>query len=284
MQGIIFVTWEKFLGERFGNSFLNVYRNAIGETAATAPLTSKVYDDVSLLAGVKAACQLTGMSSSSILREYGHYFVTNSLTSHLCSYLLTQVHSGRELLIAMRDAHAQMRRTPDALTPPVFSYEVFSDNPNEFALIYDSPRHLCAVLYGAIEGAAERFKERVRIVESSCMKQGASVCRFEVSFQSTRSGQTAQLETPEMQRQRMAQRYLDNIVLESLPYQGGITLNELQRILQKKPISPMYLRPRVVLEALRHLQFAGLIASTSNTPGDELMKRRYWRAPTDWNG
>ncbi len=45
MQGLIFVTCEKYLAERFGTMLLNIYRAAIGETAATAPLTSRVYDD-----------------------------------------------------------------------------------------------------------------------------------------------------------------------------------------------------------------------------------------------
>ncbi len=29
MQGLIFVTWEKYLSERFGSQFLNAYRDSI---------------------------------------------------------------------------------------------------------------------------------------------------------------------------------------------------------------------------------------------------------------
>src|ERR1700730_9448967 len=52
MQGLIFVTWEKSLAERFGTSLLNTYRNKIGETPAHSPLASRVYDDAVLLTGV----------------------------------------------------------------------------------------------------------------------------------------------------------------------------------------------------------------------------------------
>ncbi len=166
MHGLIFVTWEKFLFERFGSSFLTTYRAMIGETAATAPLTSRVYDDEALLVGVDAACQLTGLPAEALLRAYGCYFMINGLTSHLCAYLLTKVHSGRDLLLTMGDAHAQMRRTFEALTPPLFRYEPLLNNPNEFALIYDSPRQLCPMLLGAILGAAERYGERVNVVET----------------------------------------------------------------------------------------------------------------------
>jgi len=52
MHGLIFVTWEKYLVERFGSALLYQYRQEIGETAASAPLASQVYDDATLLAGV----------------------------------------------------------------------------------------------------------------------------------------------------------------------------------------------------------------------------------------
>jgi len=280
MHGLIFVTWEKYLTERFGSELLNSYRAAIGETAATGPLASRVYDDATLLAGVGAACQLTRRSADTLLWEYGRYFMLNGLTNHLCAYLLTQVKSGRELLLAMRDAHAQMRRTPDGITPPLFSYEPLAADPREMLLIYDSPRKLCSVLWGAIEGAAERYGEKVQIVERPCMKRGAPMCRFELRFSAPTSGPLTHLETPEQIARRNDQQQLDNLVLSVLPDNDGVTLVALQDILQHYQVSSNQLRPSVLLAALRHLQHAGLVASTANQPGDDLARRRYWRAPT----
>lgn len=279
MHGLIFVTWEKYLSERFGSALLKEYRNTIGETAATAPLASLVYDDATLLAGVGAACELTRLPADTILREYGRYFIINGLTSHLCSYLLTQVHSGRDLLLVMRDAHAQMRRTPDALTPPLFRYQTVIAKPHELTLFYDSPRKLCSVLRGAIEGAAERYGEQVHIVERTCMKQGAAACCFELIF-SPPMADFWQRETPEQIARRNAQQQLARLVLQTLPDSDGVRLVELQEILRKRQVSPNQVRPSVLLEALLHLQHAGLVASTANQPGDDLTRRRYWRAPT----
>ncbi len=283
MHGLIFVTWEKFLAERFGNSFLNMYRSSIGETAASSPLTSRVYDDATLLAGVGAACQLTGLSADTILHEYGRYFMVNGLTSHLCAYLLTQVRSGKELLLVMRDAHAQMRRTPDALTPPLFKYEAVPGDPYAFALIYDSPRQLCPVLLGAIEGAAERYGEKVKVTERTCMKRGGAVCRFETRFFSSSARQQRQQETTEQQARRRARQQLADQVLSILPNTDGVTLAELQGILRLRRVSPNQVRPSVLLEALHHLAHAGLAGTTANQPGDNLAQRRYWRVPTTGN-
>ncbi len=280
MQGIIFVTWEKYLAERFGNDFLNLYREAVGETASTVPLTSRVYDDAQLLAGLSAASQLAHFPADALLREYGRYFLINGLTSHLCAYLLAQAHSGRDLLLMMRKAHAQMRKAPEGLTPPVFGFEALLNNPNGLILIYDSHRQLCPVLYGAIEGAAERFGERAQIIERTCMKRGAPECRFEVQFLAGLNGHSSR-ETQEQIAQRKSKQQLADMVLAALPDTNGVTLQELQGIMLHWQVHPNQLRLSLLLEALKNLQFAGLVASSANQPGDDLAHRRYWRVPAE---
>ena len=283
MHGLIFVTWEKFLAERFGSELLHQYRDTIGESTATAPLASRVYDDATLLAGVGAACQLTGRPAETLLRDYGRYFMLNGLTSHLCAYLLTQVQSGKELLLTMRQAHQQMRRTPDGLTPPLFGYEDLPGDPNGFVLIYESARQVCPVLWGCIEGAAERYGESVSVVERTCMKKGAAACRFEVHFFALGSHAQAALETPEKRARRIARQQLADFVWSLLPDSGGVTLAELQDLCARRNLHPQQRRPSVLLEALHHLQYVGLAASSANSHGDDLMHRRFWRAPTsDW--
>jgi hypothetical protein len=281
MHGLIFVTWEKYLSERYSETILKKYREEIGETAATSPLASRTYSDEVLLAGVAAACKLTGTSVDTMLWEYGRYFIINGLTSHLCAYLLTRVDNGRDLLLMMRKAHAQMRRLPDGLTPPLFEYEATSNSPQELSLVYDSPRQLCTLLWGAIEGAAQRYGQRAQVVEASCVKHGAPVCRFEVRFSPPVSKPLEVLETPEQIVKRANQQQLANLILSVLPTEYGLTLAELQEHLRVWEVKQEQVRPALLLEGLRHLQHAGLVSSTANQPGDNLSNRRYWRAPTE---
>lgn len=280
MHGLIFVTWEKYLSERFSEALLKDYRAAIGETAATSPLASRTYSDEVLLVGVKAACRLTGLPLDTLVWEYGRYFMINGLTGHLCAYLLSRVKNGRDLLLTMRQAHAQMRRLPDGLTPPLFEYQTSPDSQQDLALLYDSPRHLCALLWGAIEGAAQRYGQRVQVVEVSCMKQGAPICHFDLHFSTPVSQPLELLETPEQIAKRTNQQQLANLVLSVLPAEYGLTLVELQEHLRVWVVGSQQVRPAVLLEALRHLQHAGLVSSTANQPDDNLANRRYWRTPT----
>lgn len=280
MHGLIFVTWEKYLAERFGTRLLHAYRASIGETAASAPLANHLYDDATLLAGVGAACKLTNIDADTLLREYGRYFIVNSLTSHLCAYILQQVNDGRDLLLKMRSSHAQIGRTAEMVTPPIFQYEVFSNNPDMLILVYDSPRKLCSVLQGAIEGAAERYDEQVYINERTCMKKGAAACRFEIQFLRATNQATPTI-TQEQQSQNVQKRQFSNLILATLPDQGGVMLNELLQRLQMNSglFDASLLRPSKVVEALNHLQYAGFVSSTATQPGDTFTSRRYWRTP-----
>jgi len=277
MHGLIFVTWEKYLSERFTGSVLREYRDNLGKTLPTAILASRVYDDTILLAGVAEANRITRVPVEVLLREFGRYFITNGLTRHLCAYILTQVHSGRELLLAMHDAHEQMSRLPDGLAPPLFQYSTRSQKPDKLTLIYDSPRKLCSVLMGAIEGAAERYGEQVHIIEQTCMKRGDSVCRFDIRFSAPA---TELVETPEQSERQQTKQQFAQFILALLPDDGGVTLTELQKTLALRGVKQEQIRPALLLEALRLLHYAGLVATTANHTGDDLMHRRYWRAPT----
>ncbi len=277
MQGLIFATWEKYLSERFRGSVLRKYRDALEGKIPTTLLASRVYDDEILLAGVAEASQITGVPADTLLREFGRFFITNGLTRHLCAYILTQVHSARDLLLAMHDAHQQMSRLPESLTPPLFQYRTRADKPDELTLIYDSPRKLCSVLMGAIEGAVELYGEQVHIIEQTCMKRGDFTCRFEIHFSASSTGR---LETPEQIEHQQAKQHFAQFILSLLPENGGVTLAELQKFVAMKGLKPEWTRPALLLEALRHLHHAGLVATTANHAGDNLTHRRYWRAPT----
>jgi len=292
MKGIIFVVWEKYLDERFGSKFLHSYRDAIGESDTNLPLTGRTYPDAMLVQGLKTASRMTSLTEDRLMVEYGRYFMINGLVEYLCGYLLAQSWCGYDLLLQMRDAHAQMRRTPDGLTPPLFEYEVLSGDHNHMILTYDSSRHLCSLLEGCIYGAAERFGERAQVHQHSCQKKGDRVCRFEVMFEGESWAKRATPDMIEREKQRLSKQGLSNLILQALPHQVGeaISLADLKRMVDQnqgpyfpeiyknqRHLNPVHISQ--VYTALAKLQQVGLVASTVNM-GDTFESRRYWRAPT----
>ncbi len=293
MKGIIFVVWEKYLEERFGSSFIDKYRESIHESKANLPVTGKTYPDEMLLQGLTVARQLSTFSEDRLMFEYGRYFMLNGLVEYLCGYLLAQSWNAYDLVLQMRDAHAQMRRTPDGVMPPLFSYEVLSNDHTHMILTYDSQRKLCSLLDGAIHGAAERFGERARTRELSCMKRGDPVCRFDVVFEGESWAKRATPAAIAQEKQRLSKQGLTNLMLQVLPKDANAAMDlkaikvavdqhqgpyfpeiyQEQRHLTAVHISQLY-------TALTKLQQVGLVASTVNREGDTFEKRRYWLSPT----
>jgi hypothetical protein len=276
VHGLVFVTWERYLAERFQGGIINRYRAALDGIAPTPLLADRVYDDAALLAAVKAASNITHVPADTLLREYGYYFITNALTRHRCAYLLSQTHNGLELLLAMHDAHEQMGRLPDGLTPPLFKYRRSPHDPETLIVVYDSPRQICSVLWGAIEGAAAYYGETAQVTELRCMKRGYAVCEFAVTFFAASEGSNV----PQQNEQNQVQQQFADLILSMLPKEEGMTLGELQEALRLRGINQRQQRPALILQALLHLHYAGLVASTANRPGDDFMHRRYWRVPT----
>jgi predicted hydrocarbon binding protein len=277
MHGLIFVTWEKYLSGRVSVTVLQNYKHALEGKVPGPLLASRVYSDDLLLAAVTVASQTAAIPVETLLREYGRYFITNGLTRHLCAYILTRVHSARELLLSMHDSHQQMSRLPESLTPPLFQYQTQANKPDELILIYDSPRKLCPVLMGAIEGAAERYEEQVQIVEQTCMNRGDFVCRFAVRFSASA---TSYQQTPEQREHEQTKQQFARFILSLLPDEDGWTLAEVQKQVVLRGVQKEWERPALLLEALRHLHHAGLAATTANHAGDNFVNRRYWRVPT----
>ena len=293
MKGIIFVVWEKYLQERFGADFIKTYRNKIGERTDQLPMTGRTYPDELLGKGLQAASQLTRLADDQLMLEYGRYFMINGLVEYLCGYLLAQSWNAPDLLLQMRGAHAQMRRTAEGVEPPLFSYEVLSDDKKHMILTYDSSRMLCSLLYGCIYGAAERFGEKVQIREISCMKKGAPVCRVDVRFEGESWAKNASSNVLESETERLYKQGLSNLILQLLPYdrKASMSLKDLHAAVQQNqgPYFPQIYTKQQTINAVHisqiyttvaKLQQVGLIASTTNQSGDTFENRRYWRAPT----
>jgi hypothetical protein len=163
-------------------------------------------------------------------------------------------------------------------------------------MTYDSPRHLCPLLIGSIEGAATRYGEQALVREQACMRHGAPACIFAIRFfhpsgspysaalSAAGSGAPSDSHSPAQQDRWDAQRRLADAVYTILPDDDGVMLSEAQRRMQARfPEIEEAARPFILLEAINHLVHVGWVATSANEPGDALGTRRYWRAPRAGN-
>ncbi|GAC1365484.1 MAG: hypothetical protein NVS2B12_10470 [Ktedonobacteraceae bacterium] len=278
MHGLIFVTFENFLRQEFGQGFLTDVRSYAQKLGAPSSLLiHNVYPDDVLFRVVAYVCEKQGIQVDEAMRAYGSYYIVNELTGRQCSYLLQKVDNARDLLLTMSHAHRQMHSASKMVSPPFFRYE-FDSVDDALILIYDNQRMLCSLLRGAIEGAAQRYGEGVIINEINCMKRGDLECRLRIKFyRLTRLPSRVSLQQEQLQH---FQHTLADLMLAVLPedMSHGITLYQLPWIMVQRygPTIEAYMRPTLLYQAMSQLQNAGLVSATPNTTTEA---RRYWRAP-----
>ena len=105
-------------------------------------------------------------------------------------------------------------------------------------LTYDSHRQMCPVLCGCIEGAADRFGEKVIMVERACMQHGARACLLEVRFFGLDVSKVP-VENMAMQNRHREQHMADTIP-RVLPFEDGVTLQDLETLLRVRSGIPLH--------------------------------------------
>jgi hypothetical protein len=69
---------------------------------------------------------------------------------------------------------------PDARPPELAVTDLGEEG---LEIVYTSPRRICAMLRGLVEGTGRVYGEAPQVLELECMHHGASACRFHIRFQ-----------------------------------------------------------------------------------------------------
>jgi glycine cleavage system aminomethyltransferase T len=95
--------------------------------------------------------------------------------------------SSRPFIVSVNQIiHPEVRKLYAGADVPVFD---FSDGPDGALMLgYRSPRKLCALAQGFIEGAAAHFHESVAVEHQTCMHDGDAECRMRLSFSTNGAG------------------------------------------------------------------------------------------------
>jgi predicted hydrocarbon binding protein len=89
--------------------------------------------------------------------------------------------TARSFLLTVETRIHQVVRVaiPDALPPEL---EIPEIDEGAISIVYRSPRRLCAMLSGLVEGTARHYGDTAQIEEHSCMHRGDDSCTFEILF------------------------------------------------------------------------------------------------------
>jgi predicted hydrocarbon binding protein len=175
MHGLIFVSLRDYLVAEHGTATEE-------EVMATEPFyfVSEAYPDEQFAELLDRACRVTGMRREKLLHAFG-VFTAEKTFARLYPALFALSSNAHEFLLGVETSIHEVVRVamPDARPPEL---DVSDSANGAVAIVYTSPRRLCALLRGLVEGTARHYREKVRIEELACMDRGDDACRFEVRF------------------------------------------------------------------------------------------------------
>jgi Haem-NO-binding len=177
LHGLIFTTFRDFVTTQYGPAI------AASVLAEQPPhVLTEAYPDEEFIDAVKTACRVTGVDTDDLVREFG-IFAGETTFPRLYSEYYSVAGSARSFLLTVEGLiHELVRATIPNAAPPRLEVAPLGDDG--VSIEYSSPRKLCVLLRGLVEGTARHYGETAEIHEPACMHRGDAACRFEIRFRS----------------------------------------------------------------------------------------------------
>lgn len=175
MHGLIFASFRDYLVTEHGADV--AHEVTAGEPQYTL---SEAYPDEQFLALLERACARTALSADDLLFEFG-VFTAATTFARLYSVLYKLSPTARDFLLTVETPiHDTVRvAMPDARPPQLAVTDLGADG---LEIVYPSPRRICALLRGLVEGTGRVYDETLEVEEPECMHRGDPACRVVVRF------------------------------------------------------------------------------------------------------
>ena len=135
------------------------------------------YQDSELVALIGALAARTGESEPWTLRWFGRTAMP-MLAAAYPAFFVDQ-DDIRTFVVALNDIiHPEVRKLYPGADVPTFGFRRVDEAT--VVLRYGSPRRMCALAEGLIEGAAAQFGQQVTITQRDCMLRNDELCTIEV--------------------------------------------------------------------------------------------------------
>ena len=183
MKGIVFNLLEEVVVRHQGEDSWDSLLERTGLDGVYTALGS--YPDEFIFRLVAAASELLDMPPFEVLRWFGREAMP-SLAIRYPAYFDTHDSTRSFILSVNQIIHPEVRMIYPGADVPTFG---FRDEPDgALMMTYRSPRRLCALAHGFIEGAAVHFGESLGVDHLSCMHKGDAECRCRITFHGKRQG------------------------------------------------------------------------------------------------
>ena len=177
MHGIVYFLLQQFVESNWDNATWSSMFDSAG-LDRKAYLPTEVYPDAEILALVEAGANVAHVSQEEVLASFGRFLAPNLLAIH-GALLQPEWRTLATILNTEEVMHAMVRQSKPGAQPPVL--KCVQGDDDTLQVIYTSPRKLCPLAKGIMQGIADHFKESIKIEDQSCMLKGDLFCSMSVA-------------------------------------------------------------------------------------------------------
>ena len=178
MKGIVLNMLNEMVEERFGMDTWDALIESTQPASRGIYTSVELYPDSELLNYVAALSESSGIEAGMLVHAFGHYMIGRFHQIHPGFFA---EHDAKSFLKSVHDIiHVEVRKLHPDVILPEFEYE--DESPDSLVMLYKSPRHLCQLAEGLIDGAVEHFGAQIERAHPVCMHNGADHCRIEMRF------------------------------------------------------------------------------------------------------
>jgi hypothetical protein len=183
MKGIVFKLLEESVRGEFGEDTWDDLLDAAGLDGAYTSLGS--YPDAELTKLVEAASARLNLPPDEVIRWFGRRALPLMAANYPAFF--TPHTTTRSFVLTLNGIiHPEVRKIYPGADVPEFDFDTSSDEV--LVMGYQSPRKLCALAHGLVEGAAAHYGEEATFEQSRCMHRGDEKCVFHISFHKPGTG------------------------------------------------------------------------------------------------
>ncbi|MFT5923640.1 MAG: putative hydrocarbon binding protein [Paraglaciecola sp.] len=173
MKGIVFVKFNEFIEELWGEEFWDKLLDEAKLPSQGAYTTVVTYDDQELFILIGLVSDKKNISVRDAQFSFGKWVFKEFLNSAPAG--AHDFEDVFEFLYAVQGfIHVEVKKlNPNALVP---EFKFLSETSNILSFHYISPRKLCFFCEGIVHGLAEHMGQAVNVFQSECEHEGGQRC------------------------------------------------------------------------------------------------------------
>jgi len=179
MKGVIFTTLANMVEEHHGLALWQEILDRAEPPSAGIYVASATYSDKEMMSLVNTAAELLQLPVPALIKAYGEYLWAHFQLNY--NNFIVAHDNLKDFLISVGSViHIEVKKLQPDSSIPDFVYE--TDIENTLIMHYHSPRKLCHLAEGLIQGAAKYYNTSYSMRHDVCMHNGDDHCSLEITF------------------------------------------------------------------------------------------------------